>query len=207
VNGGGRPVRLPRPRFGRRRDRTPDPAPVAVPGRQPDADAGDRPAPAPVGVVTVSHSGLLVGMDDGARSVLEAGELAKVTGAVTAGGVAGPADPAAGPRDDGRWLGFHAGPRGGATVDVVVRRIRPHQVSELMVPALGLTPAQWYLLGAVARNRPTQQIAQELAVSAYAVQDDLMALFTAFGVDGRVSLVKALFFGCYLPWHATDVHL
>jgi DNA-binding CsgD family transcriptional regulator len=157
-------------------------------------------------VVTLSRSGLLVGMTDGARAILEGDELAKVAAAVAAGRVAGPADATNGPRQDGRWLAFHAGPRD-TTIDVVVQLIRPHQVSELMVSALGLTPAQRYLLGAVVRNRPTQQIAHELGVSAYAVQDDLMTLFSAFGVDGRVNLVKILFQEYYRPWHATDRYL
>lgn len=222
--GGSGSGRIPRPRFVRgRRDRaagtrgdhaeggrgdhvtdparTDDPAQVGGPVG-PAAAPGTRPG----SMVTLSRSGLLVGMTDSARAILEGDELAKVAAAVAAGRVAGPADATNGPRHDGRWLAFHAGPRD-TTVDVVLQLIRPHQVSELMVSALGLTPAQWYLLGAVVRNRPTQQIAHELGVSAYAVQDDLMALFSAFGVDGRVNLVKILFHEYYRPWHATDRYL
>jgi serine/threonine protein kinase/DNA-binding CsgD family transcriptional regulator len=213
--GADRSGRVPRPRFGRgRRDRATDPRGDHAVAPAPAGDPAPAGGPAvsggtpgtPGGVVTLSPTGLLVGMTDGARAILAGDELAKVAAAVVAGRVAGPADATNGPRYDGRWLAFHVGPRG-TTVDVAVQLIRPHQVSELMVSALGLTPSQWYLLGAVVRNRPTQQIAHELGVSAYSVQDDLMTLFSAFGVDGRVNLVKILFHECYRPWHATDTYL
>jgi serine/threonine protein kinase len=204
--GTDRSGRIPRPRFGRgRRDRAPASAPPTV--RAPASEPAVSKAPGtPGGVVTLSPTGLLVGMTDGARTILAGDDLARVAAAVVAGRVAGPVDARNGPHHDGRWLAFHVGPRG-ATIDVAVGLIRPHQVSELLVSALGLTASQWYLLGAVVRNRPTQQIAHELGVSAYAVQDDLMVLFSAFGVDGRVNLVKNLFQECYRPWHATDTCL
>jgi serine/threonine protein kinase/DNA-binding CsgD family transcriptional regulator len=213
--GSDRSGRIPRPRFGRgRRDRAAGtrgdhaaaPAPTGDPAHA-GGPAVSGAAPGTLGgVVALSPTGLLVGMTDGARAILGGDELAKVAAAVGAGRMAGPIDATNRPRHDGRWLAFHVGPRD-TTVDVVVAPIRPHQVSELVVSALGLTPSQWYLLGAVVRNRPTQQIAHELGVSAYAVQDDLMALFSAFGVDGRVNLVKILFDRCYRPWHATDTYL
>jgi Protein kinase domain len=193
--------RLPGRRLSRRRpDRgLPDdgPAEAAAPGGTPIPLAA---------TVTVSFDGRLLAMGDHAGRLLEPGELSKVVGAVGDGNVSGLVDPTSGLRPDDRWLAFHAVPWETAML-VTVQRIRPHQMSELVARSLGLTWSQWQLLGAVARGGSTHQIARELAVSAYAVQDGLTSLFAAFGVDGRVNLIKALFFDHYLPLHARDARV
>ena len=135
--------------------------------------------------------------------LLEPGELSKLVAAVAQGRVSGLVDPTNMLRRDDRWVAFHAVRRETA-ISVSVQRIRPHQMSELVARSLGLTRSQWQLLGAVARGGSTHQIARELAMSAYAVQHGLTSLFAAFGVDGRVNLMKALFFDHYLPLHAAD---
>lgn len=179
------------------------------PGREPP---DDRPAdpeappstPIPVaGWVTISFDGQLLAMTEHTGRLLEPGELNKLVAAVAQGSVSGLVDPTNRLRRDDRWVAFHAVRRETA-ISVAVQRIRPHQMSELVARSLGLTRFQWQLLGAVARGGSTHQIARELAVSAYAVQDGLTALFAAFGVDGRVNLVKTLFFDHYLPLHAAD---
>ena len=100
-----------------------------------------------------------------------------------------------------RWLAFCAMPRNTALA-VTVQRIRPNQVSEFIAHVYGLEPWKRRLLGGVARGRNTRQIAQDLGLSVYAVQDGMMSLFTAFGVHGRMSLVNTLFFEAPLtcPW-------
>jgi hypothetical protein len=190
------PRRVPRSRPTRER---PDqrPADPAAPTRTPTAVTG---------TVTISFDGRLLAMTEDAGRLLEPGELSKVVGAVADGNVSGLVDPTSGLRRDDRWLGFHAVRRESA-ISVTVQRIRPHQMSELLARSLGLTWSQWQLLGAVARGRATHQIARELAMSAYAVQDGLTGLFAAFAVDGRVNLVKALFFNHYLPLHVSDTRV
>jgi DNA-binding NarL/FixJ family response regulator len=88
-----------------------------------------------------------------------------------------------------------------------VQRIRPNQVSEFVARAYGLEPFKWQLLGALARGRNTRQIAHDLRVSVYAVQDGMMSLFTAFGVHDRMALMKTLFFDHYVPMHAADARV
>jgi hypothetical protein len=198
--------RILRPHIGRRRDDRPaqPPSRAAPPVPPPAVVARTANARPPVaGTLTMSRDGRLLDLTGEARSLLNTAELDKVGAAVAKGRVSGLIDPAGGVRHDGRWLVFHAA-RQETAVAVTVQRIRPHQVSEFITRALDLEPWQWRLLGAVARGRDTRQIAQELGMSAYAVQDGLMSLFTAFGVAGRIELVKALFFDHYVPLHATD---
>jgi DNA-binding NarL/FixJ family response regulator len=151
----------------------------------------------------ISHDGRLLGATEEARALLQTGDLGTVIDAVMAGRTTGLADPESGPRHDGRWLAFHAVPGDGGLA-VAAQWMRPHQVSQLIAYSLGLSRAQWRVLGAAARGLATPQIAHETGMSAYAVQDGLTTLFTAFGVDGRLDLVKALFFEHYLPLHAVD---
>ncbi|HEX7744635.1 MAG TPA: hypothetical protein VF462_05170, partial [Micromonosporaceae bacterium] len=150
--------------------------------------------------------GRLVDVTEGARALLDAAELDRVGAAVARGRVSGLVDGEPYGRHDGRWLVFHASPRE-TSIDVMVQRIRPHQVSGFVSQALGLEPWQRRLLGAIARGRDTRQIAHELEMSAYAVQDGMVSLFTAFGVTGRIELVTALFFDHYVPLHAADTQV
>ncbi|SCF42806.1 Serine/threonine protein kinase [Micromonospora mirobrigensis] len=183
--------RLLRPRFGRAaRPTVAEPPPG--PTRRPVA-----------GSLTVSRDGRLFDMSDDARALLDTAELDRVGAAVARGRLSGLVGSAAGARHDGRWLAFHAAERD-TGVAVTVQRIRPHQVSEFVARARGLSAAQWRLLGAVVRGRNTGQIARELGISAYDVQQGMLALFRAFGVGGRVELVRTLFFDHYVPLHAAD---
>ncbi|SCL15500.1 Serine/threonine protein kinase [Micromonospora rhizosphaerae] len=190
---------LPIPRRARRGRPSAQPAPA------PEPEPPARHQPPLAGSLTLSPDGRLFDMTEDARHLLDTTELARMGAAVTRGRVSGLLDPS-GAHHDGRWLAFHAVPRETALA-VTVQRIRPHQVSDFVIRALGLEPWQGRLLGAVARGRNTRQIAQDLGMSAYAVQDGMMSLFTAFGVSGRVELVKALFFDHYVPLHAADVRV
>jgi Protein kinase domain len=202
-----RSIRIPMPRRGRgRRAARPESrgappesaAPVAAPV------AGRR---TPVtGQVTISGDGRLLDVTEGARALLDAVQLDRVGAAVARGRTLGLVDATASGRHDGRWLAFHARPQR-TSIDVTVGRIRPHQVSEFVTRSLGLEPWHFRLLGAVARNRDTRQIAQDLEMSAYDVQDGMVSLFSAFGVTGRIELVKALFFDHYVPMHAADARV
>jgi hypothetical protein len=196
-----RSIRIPMPRLGRgrRAERPERPEAAPVP-----ADVPPTGLRKPLqGHLTISGDGRLVDVTEDARALLDAADLDRVGAAVARGRVSGLVDAAAYGRHDGRWLTFHAKPQGTST-DVTVRRIRPHQVSEFVTQALGLEPWHRRLLGAIARDRDIRQIAADLRVSAYEVQDGMESLFMAFGVTGRIELVKALFFDHYLPLHAAD---
>ncbi|TWJ25050.1 serine/threonine protein kinase [Micromonospora endolithica] len=173
------------------------------PPRPADPPAPPRPRRPVTGALTISPDGRLFDLSEEARALLDSTELDRVGVAVTRGRVSGLVDPAGGSRHDGRWLAFHAAHRE-TSVDVTVQRIKPHQVSEFICRARGLQPWQWRLLGAVVRGRSTRQIAADLGMSAYSVQEGMMSLFTAFGAGGRIDLAKSLFFDHYLPLHAAD---
>jgi hypothetical protein len=183
--------------------RTVSAAVPAVPAPAAPVSAPPASSLAPVaGTLAISYEGRLLDMAPEARALLDAAELDRVGTAVARGRMTGLVD-TGGVRHDGRWLAFHAAP-GETALAVTVQRIRPHQVSEFVARAHGLEPWQWRLLGAVARGRNTRQIAQDLGISTYAVQDGMMALFKAFGVSGRIELVKTLFFDHYVPMHKAD---
>ena len=163
--------------------RTPDPAGPTETGPPAEAPTPPRPAPGDWRA-DISPDGRLFDLSADARALLDSTELDRVGVAVTRGRVSGLVDPSGGSREDGRWLAFHAAHREDS-VDVTVQRIKPHQVSEFVCRARGLHPWQWRLLGAVVRGRSTQWIAADLGMSAYSVQEGMMALFNAFGAPGR----------------------
>ncbi|SNT54840.1 Serine/threonine protein kinase [Asanoa hainanensis] len=181
--------RLPRQRRTRRADLAPAPAPATA---APDSDSGR---------LTLSPDGRLLDVTASARGVLDAGELDRVGTAVAKGRRTGLVD-----TSGGRWLAFHAVDLDSA-IAVSVGRIRPHEISAFVVQARGLQPWHGTVLGAVARGRDTRQIARELGLSVYAVEDGLTALLTAFRAGGRAELLTSLFFDHYVPFHASDVIL
>lgn len=193
-----RPRRRRQLRVRPRADAAPEPVPAA-PGKPAPAASG-KPAS---GTLTISHDGRLLDVTATARNLIDAAELDKVGTAVARGRPSGLIDTSGGIRYDGRWLAFHATQRETA-IDVTVQRIRPNQLSEFVVRARGLDPWHWRLLGALARGRITRQIAQDLDLSVYAVQDGMTSLFGAFQVGGRIELLKTLFFDHYVPLHASD---
>jgi DNA-binding CsgD family transcriptional regulator len=96
---------------------------------------------------------------------------------------------------EGRWLVLHAsqmsGPLGPQTA-VVVEAASPAHLSSLILEAHALTAAQMRVAALVVRGRSTQQIVNELRISAYTVQEHLRAVFDKFGVGSRRELVAAL---------------
>jgi serine/threonine protein kinase len=194
-----RPRRWRKPRDRQRDGPAPEESVPAAPGKPLQAAPGK-----PVsGTLTISGDGRLLDVTATARSLIDAAELDKVGTAVTRGRRSGLIDTSGGIRYDGRWLAFHATQRATA-IDVTVQRIRPNQLSEFVVHARGLEAWHCRLLGALARGWNTRQIAQDLGLSVYAVQDGMTALFAAFQVGGRIELLKTLFFDHYVPLHASD---
>jgi Protein kinase domain len=202
-----RPRRWRKPRDRHPADAAPGEPVPAAPGKPVPAAPG-KPVPAAPGkpergILTISRDGRLLDVTATARKLIDAAELDKVGTAVARGRPSGLIDPSGGVRYDGRWLAFHATQRETA-IDVTVQRIRPNQLSEFVVRARGLEPWHWHLLGGLARGRITRQIAQDLDMSVYAVQDGMTSLFRAFRVSGRIELLKTLFFDHYVPLHASD---
>jgi hypothetical protein len=181
----------------------PPPAPVNRSGR--GRDAPSEPAGS-FGTLTVSDEGRLLDVTAGARALLDAEQLDRIATAVSQGRRFGLLD-ASGVLNsasrDGLLLVYCAARRRSALA-VTVQRIHPDQVSEFVARAYALEPWKWRLLGALARGHNTRQIAQQLSMSVYEVQDGMSELFKTFGVHGRIELVKSLFFDHCGPLHAAD---
>jgi DNA-binding CsgD family transcriptional regulator len=95
----------------------------------------------------------------------------------------------------GRWLVLHASQMSGPVgpqVAVVVEAASPGHLRSLILEAHALTAAQMRVAALVVRGQSTQQIVNELRISAYTVQEHLRAVFDKFGVGSRRELVAAL---------------
>jgi DNA-binding CsgD family transcriptional regulator len=96
-------------------------------------------------------------------------------------------------RARGGWMTVHASQlSSGSDIVVVVDSPAADELSSLVLAAHGLTPAQSRVAALVLRGRSTQQIVNELEISAYTVQEHLGAVFDKFGVGSRRELVAAL---------------
>jgi DNA-binding CsgD family transcriptional regulator len=97
-------------------------------------------------------------------------------------------------RSRGGWMTVHASRlRGDRSETVVVLDSpEPEELTPLVLAAHGLTPAQCRVAALVLRGHSTQQIVNELGISAYTVQEHLGAVFECFGIGSRRELVAAL---------------
>lgn len=97
--------------------------------------------------------------------------------------------------DRGEWLTIYASPMkgpNGPQTSLVLEPARPAQVASLLLEAHGLTPAQNRVAALVLRGFSTQQIVNELRISAHTVQEHLSVVFDRFGIGSRRELVAAL---------------
>ncbi|HWG94205.1 MAG TPA: helix-turn-helix transcriptional regulator, partial [Mycobacteriales bacterium] len=120
--------------------------------------------------------------------------------ALVARHAAGGGSAAVAPGAGGRWLTLHATALGDDVV-VVVEPVRPHQLADVVVRGRGLTAREREVLALVARGRSNRQVARELALSEWTVQDHVKALLAKFGVSSRGELAAALFFDGVAPRH------
>jgi DNA-binding CsgD family transcriptional regulator len=94
----------------------------------------------------------------------------------------------------GGWMTVQASPLSGSLGSTVVVLDAPEtdELTSLALAAHGLTPAQSRVTTLVLRGRSTQQIMNELAISANTVQEHLSAVFDKLGVRNRRELVAVL---------------
>ena len=105
---------------------------------------------------------------------------------------------------DGSWLAVHASclrePGGGlGPTAVVIERAKASEVAPLIVDAYELTPREVEVTRALARGLSTQEIAAELHLSRYTVQDHLKSVYEKTGVSSRGELVARMFADLYQP--------
>jgi DNA-binding CsgD family transcriptional regulator len=82
-------------------------------------------------------------------------------------------------------------------VAVMLEAARPAEMAPLMVDAYGFTDSERRVTELVAQGLSTRQIADQLHVSAYTVQDHLKSIFAKSGTGSRGNLIARLFFDHY----------
>jgi DNA-binding CsgD family transcriptional regulator len=100
------------------------------------------------------------------------------------------------PSAHGHWVvvrGSLLGHGPDACVGIHLDGARARDVAPLIVATYGLTEREQTITELVARGRTTNEIAAELHVSAYTVQDHLKAIFQKSGTTSRGELVARLF--------------
>jgi len=98
----------------------------------------------------------------------------------------------------GRWLAIYASraPETGsesANTAVIIQEARPSEIAPLIIHAYGLSPREAQVTSLVLQGLSTKEIADEIHVSRYTVQDHLKSIFAKFGVRSRRELVARIF--------------
>jgi DNA-binding CsgD family transcriptional regulator len=88
---------------------------------------------------------------------------------------------------------------GEATVAIVLEAASSGEVAPVIMLAYGLTEQERNVTGLVCRGASTAQVAAQLHISPYTVQDHLKAVFEKVGVRSRRELVATILREHYLP--------
>jgi DNA-binding CsgD family transcriptional regulator len=106
------------------------------------------------------------------------------------------------PRRTGGWLLMRASLLGDdpdGPVGVMIYPVTQPEISALIVEAYGLSKREREVARLVLAGLSTQEIADDLHVSPYTVQDHLKAIFAKVGVRSRRELVAQVFLQHYAP--------
>ncbi len=111
----------------------------------------------------------------------------------------------------GVWLLIHASCLHGADATaadaaVVIEPAKASEVAPLIVDAYELTPREVDVTRALARGLTTTEIARELHLSRYTVQDHLKSVYEKTGVSSRGELVAKMFADHYHDGLADAIH-
>jgi DNA-binding CsgD family transcriptional regulator len=102
----------------------------------------------------------------------------------------------------GRWLlvrGSTIDDRSATRAAVILEPARSSELAPLIADAYALTDRERRVTQLVAQGRSTQEIADELYLSPYTVQDHFKSIFEKVDVSSRGELVARLFFEHYAP--------
>jgi DNA-binding CsgD family transcriptional regulator len=101
---------------------------------------------------------------------------------------------------------LHAGDARAADVAVVIEPAKASEVAPLIVDAYELTPREVDVTRALARGLTTNEIARELYISRYTVQDYLKSVYEKVGVSSRGELVAKMFADHYNDGLSDAIH-
>jgi DNA-binding CsgD family transcriptional regulator len=108
----------------------------------------------------------------------------------------------------GAWLVLYGTPLaggGGRRTAVILQPATPNEVAPLVAHAYGLTERETQIVRLCMQGRSTKEMAGDLNVSAYTVQDHLKGIFDKTGVRSRNELVGQVFLEHYAPrWEDVD---
>lgn len=99
----------------------------------------------------------------------------------------------------GRWLTVHASlvretsSSGCAHTAVIIEEAKPSEIAPLILRAYGLSPRESRVTSLVLQGLSTKEIAAEIYLSPYTVQDHLKEIFAKAGVRSRRELVAKIF--------------
>lgn len=106
------------------------------------------------------------------------------------------------PTSTGTWVVVHGSvigdPAEGRTA-VILEPAQSPEIAPLIVAAYGLTARERDVTQLVLHGLSTAEIADQLHISEYTVQDHLKAIFEKVGVRSRRELVGQIFFQHYVP--------
>ncbi len=94
----------------------------------------------------------------------------------------------------------------GDATAVVIEPAKASEVAPLIVDAYELTPRELDVTRALARGLTTSEIARELHLSRYTVQDHLKAVYEKVGVGSRGELVAKVFADHHFDGLSTAIH-
>ena len=144
---------------------------------------------------------LLAQLEDDEAPATRRGELPYVVYAVAArarGGVASQGKEALAyarvRTRGGAWLEMHGSLADGhsARIAVVVQSAQPGALAPLLLEAYGLTQRERELVGHLLRGASTRDIAAELGISGYTVQEHFKRIFDKLGVRTRIELMARI---------------
>jgi DNA-binding CsgD family transcriptional regulator/GAF domain-containing protein len=95
----------------------------------------------------------------------------------------------------GDWLSVHASPLHGGgqpSTVLILEEPGPGELTSLILASHGVTDAQARVVALVLRGYSTKQIARQLTISQYTIQEHLRAVFDKLGVRSRQELAASL---------------